>query len=753
LDSTEPAVLEEGLNHLGAKAILNSVNYEDGDLPDSRFRRTMALAVEHGAAVIGLTIDEEGQARTRENKIKIARRLISQLHDEYGLAFSDILIDTLTFPIATGQEETRRDGLETLAAIEAIKMEFPEVLTVLGLSNVSFGLNPLARQVLNSVFLHMATEVGLDAAIVHPARILPLARVPAEQLAAARDLILDNREYDDEGNLTKDPLANFMALFADSTQANVDDSDEIAWQALPVSQKLNRRILEAKRKGLEEDLNSALETLQPLEIVNDVLLPAMREVGDLFGAGQMQLPFVLASAEVMKSAVAHLEPHMEKSDESGKGTMVLATVKGDVHDIGKNLVDIILTNNGYRVVNLGIKQPINNIIEAAETHGADAIGMSGLLVKSTVIMKENLQEIEQRGLAGKYPVVLGGAALTRAYVEDDLASTFSGEVRYAKDAFEGLALMDSIMSVKRGDEGASLPSLRLRKFKKVAPERPPTEDTRRSDIKLLDAVPTPPFLGSRVVKGLSLAEYSTWLDERATFLGQWGLKSTRGEGPTYEELVETEGRPRLRWWLDRVATESLLDPGVVYGFFPANSVGNEIVIYHHEGPSAGQERMRLKFPRQTRDKRLCLADYLRPVGSGPDHVAFHVVTMGSRIDEAAAQIFERNEYREYLELHGLSVQLTEALAEYWHARIRSEWGIGEEDSTALSGILKQEYQGERFSFGYPACPDLSQQTLIMELLEPRRIGVDLSEEFQLHPEQSTSAIIFHHPEANYFNAG
>jgi len=467
----------------------------------------------------------------------------------------------------------------------------------------------------------------------------------------------------------------------------------------------------------------------------------------------MQLPFVLASAEVMKAAVAHLEPHMEKSDESGKGTMVLATVKGDVHDIGKNLVDIILTNNGYRVINLGIKQPVNSIIEAAEQHQADAIGMSGLLVKSTVIMKENLVEMNQRGIAAKFPVVLGGAALTRAFVEEDLAGVYLGDVRYAKDAFEGLALMDSIMSVKRGEPGAKLPEPRGRRVRKSATIEVSPPEVSRGDVSIIEDIPKPPFLGSRVVKGLALADYSEWLDERATFLGQWGLKPSRGEGPSYEDLVATEGRPRLRWWLDRIATESMLDAGVVYGFFPANSDGQEIIIYHHEGPEAGKERARLHFPRQRRDKRLCLADYLRPVGQGEDFVAFHLVTMGSRIDAAAAAIFERNEYREYMELHGLSVQLTEALAEYWHARVRQEWGIGAEDASEISRILKQDYRGERYSFGYPACPDLSALTVIMDLLAPERIGVELSEEHQLHPEQSTSAIIFHHPEAVYFNAG
>ncbi len=753
LDSTEPAVLEEGLNRLGGRAIINSVNYEDGDGPDSRLRRTMDLVVEHGAAVIGLTIDEEGQARTREHKVAIANRLIAQLTGEYKMAASDILIDALTFPIATGQEETRRDGIETLEAIAQIKSLHPEVLTVLGLSNVSFGLNPGARQVLNSVFLHLAREKGLDAAIVHPSRILPMTRIPEEQRVAAENLIWDRREYDSAGNLTSDPLAVFLDLFADVDATTSIADDEAAWAQMTVNERLNKRIIDARRKGLDEDLDEALKTESPLAVVNDVLLPAMREVGDLFGAGQMQLPFVLASAEVMKAAVAHLEPHMEKSDESGKGTMVLATVKGDVHDIGKNLVDIILTNNGYRVINLGIKQPVNQIIEAAEEHQADAIGMSGLLVKSTVIMKENLEEINARGIANKYPIVLGGAALTRAYVEEDLAGVYLGDVRYAKDAFEGLALMDSIMSIKRGEPGAKLPEPRGRRTRKSAVIEEVPVDESRGDVSIIDEIPQPPFLGSRVIKGLTLAEYSGWLDERATFLGQWGLKATRGDGPSYEELVESEGRPRLRAWLDRVATEGMLDAGVVYGFFPANSDGQEVVIYHHEGPEQGKERVRLRFPRQRRDKRLCLADYLKPVGTGTDYVAFHVVTMGSRIDQAASAIFEKNEYREYLELHGLSVQLTEALAEYWHSRIRAEWGIGGADSSEIELILKQKYRGERYSFGYPACPDLGAQTVIMDLLDPSRIGVELSEEHQLHPEQSTSAIIFHHPEATYFNAG
>jgi 5-methyltetrahydrofolate--homocysteine methyltransferase len=478
----------------------------------------------------------------------------------------------------------------------------------------------------------------------------------------------------------------------------------------------------------------------------------MKVVGELFGKGEMQLPFVLQSAEVMKSAVAYLEPHMEKTDGGGRGRMLLATVKGDVHDIGKNLVDIILTNNGYQVVNIGIKQTINQIIDAALEHEVDAVGMSGLLVKSTVIMKENLEEITSRGLADKWPVVLGGAALTRAYVEQDLAAIFPGEVRYARDAFEGLRLMDAIMAVKRGDEGAELPALRERKVKAVSRSREEDSviDTVRSDVAIDIAIPKAPFFGSRIVKGIPLADYVGMLDERALFMGQWGLKGARGE---YESMAENEGRPRLRKLLNDVQSNSWLEAAVVYGYFPCVSEGNDLIILHHEGPLEGQERVRFSFPRQSRDRRLCLADFFAAKDSGKvDVVAFHVVTMGNTISKAANELFAADAYRDYLELHGLSVQLTEALAEYWHARTREELSVRDEDSADLQGILDQGYRGSRYSFGYPACPDIEQQTQLCELLEPGRIGVELSEEFQLHPEQSTSAIIVHHPEAKYFNA-
>ena len=493
------------------------------------------------------------------------------------------------------------------------------------------------------------------------------------------------------------------------------------------------------------------EGIKPLTIINDHLLEGMKVVGELFGKGEMQLPFVLQSAEVMKSAVAYLEPHLEKTSDAGRGRMLLATVKGDVHDIGKNLVDIILSNNGYQVVNIGIKQTINQIIDAAQENEVDAIGMSGLLVKSTVIMKENLEELTSRGLDQKWPIVLGGAALTRAFVEQDLAGVFPGEVRYARDAFEGLRLMDAIMAVKRGDEGAALPALRERKVKAVTRPDEPTEiDTRRSDVAVDIDIPEAPFYGSRIVKGIPLADYVGMLDERALFMGQWGLKGARGE---YEVMAETEGRPRLRALLNEVQSKGWLEAAVVYGYFPCVSEGNDLVILHHEGADKGKERVRFSFPRQRRDRRLCLSDFFASRESGKvDVVAFHVVTMGNTVSKAANERFAANAYREYLELHGLSVQLTEALAEHWHARIREEMSVRGDDAPDIQGILDQGYRGSRYSFGYPACPDIEQQTQLCELLEPGRIGVELSEEFQLHPEQSTSAIIVHHPEAKYFNA-
>ena len=772
IDSTEPEVIRAGLECLGGRCAVNSVNYEDGDGPDSRFARIMRHAVEHGAAVVALTIDEEGQARTADTKVAIAERLIEDITTNWGLLEEDIIVDALTFPISTGQEEVRRDGIETIEAVKILHAKYPTLHFTLGISNISFGLNPAARQVLNSVFLHECVQAGLDTAIVHASKILPMARIPDEQREVALDLVYDRRR---EGY---DPLQKLMELFEGVSAASARESRAAELAAMPLFERLQARIVDGERNGLTEDLDEAMKTVPPLTIINDHLLEGMKTVGELFGSGQMQLPFVLQSAEVMKAAVAHLEPHMEASDEDGKGRIVLATVKGDVHDIGKNLVDIILSNNGYDVVNIGIKQPIATILSVAEEHNADVIGMSGLLVKSTVVMKENLEEMNAQGKA-EFPVLLGGAALTRTYVEDDLADVYEGDVRYARDAFEGLSLMDEIMAIKRGhgpapdSEEAKAAAAKVaerkarrERSKRIAEKRKaaevPVEVPDRSDVAADNEVPTPPFWGTRIVKGIPVADYSSMLDERALFLGQWGLRGTRGDdGPSYEELVETEGRPRLRYWLDRLSTENILQhAAVVYGYFPAVSDGDTVHVLAEPRPDAEIVHS-FTFPRQQRTRFLCIADFIKSrddaLAEGVvDVLPFQLVTMGQPIADFANELFAENAYRDYLEVHGIGVQLTEALAEYWHQRVRSELAFAEgsaadEDPDAPQGYFDLEYRGARYSFGYGACPNLEDRAKMIDLLEPERIGVELSEELQLHPEQSTDAFVLHHPEAKYFN--
>ena len=749
IDSTEPATIQAALEHLGGRSVINSVNYEDGVGPESRFAKIMPLVRSHGAAVVALTIDEEGQARTRDWKVRVARRLISDLTNNWDMKVGDIIVDCLTFPITTGQEETRRDAIETLEAIKLLKAEFPEVLTTLGVSNISFGLKPTARKVLNSVFLSEAVKAGLDSAIIHPSKILPLNRIPDEQIAGALALIYDKREY--QGEITTvDPLANFLNLFTDveSDSNPLSRAEELA--ALPLNERLRRRIIDGEKNGLEKDLKEAIDQgKSAIAIINEDLLDGMREVGELFGRGDMQLPFVLQSAETMKASVAYLEKFLEKTDMSNRGSILLATVKGDVHDIGKNLVDIILSNNGYRTVNIGIKQTINQIIDSAIDGGVDVIGMSGLLVKSTVIMRENLEELTARGLADKWPVLLGGAALTRSYVEDDLAKMFPGTVRYARDAFEGLSLMEKLVAAKKSGTRPDLPPLKERVTRRNAHQNIEI-DTKRSDVATDVKVPIPPFWGSKVIKGIPLSDYSRMLDERALFVGQWGMK---GNKSGYEEMLINEGRPRLRELLDSAQSGSWLKPSVAYGYFPCQSDGNRLIIYDYEKLPERSEIASFTFPRQRRDRRLCISDFFKDVSSNEiDVIALQIVTMGDRIGEITQDLFQKNDYRRYLEVHGLSVQLTEALAEYWHARIREELAIGLEDKADIQGILDQGYRGSRYSFGYPACPDLEQQVALCKLLESDRIGISLSEEFQLHPEQSTSAIVVHHPEAKYFNA-
>ncbi|HEX9342910.1 MAG TPA: methionine synthase [Actinomycetota bacterium] len=747
LDSTQADVIEAGLKRLGGRAIINSINLEDGE---NRMATVCPMAKEYGAALVALLIDEEGQARDVDWKLRVAYRIHDLAVEKYGLAPEDLVFDALTFPLGSGQEDLRGDAMATLEAIRRIKAELPGVRTILGVSNVSFGLSPAARQVLNSVFLHEAREAGLDAAIVSPAKILPMHRIEEEQRQVALDLIYDRRAAG------YDPLQKFMALFEGKEVAKAASAEDLA--ALPIDERLRRRIVDGVRDGLEADLEEAMRSREPLAIVNEVLLAGMKTVGELFGAGEMQLPFVLQSAEVMKAAVAVLEPYMEKADQGGKGKVVLATVKGDVHDIGKNLVDIILTNNGYTVHNLGIKQPVAAIIEKAEEVGADAIGMSGLLVKSTVVMRENLEELNARGL-DRYPVLLGGAALNRTYVEGDLRQLYKGRVFYCRDAFAGLRVMDQLREERAA--GVPVPKEPVRtprvqvegaRARGPAPVPPGTDERARSNVALDVPVPAAPFLGeARIVKGVPVREIAPYLNESALFRGQWQLRPSGGkEG--WQRLLETEARPRLRALLDEAITEQILRPAVVYGYFACNADGNDLIVWHGDG-SDQREWVRFSFPRQRRDRRLCIADFFRPLESGErDVVAFHVVTMGRAASEATARLFEADHYREYLELHGVTVELAEALAEYWHQRVREELGIAGDDAPTMEELFDQGYRGSRYSFGYPACPDLEEQSKIFELLRPERIGVELSEEYQLHPEQSTSAIIVHHPEAKYFNA-
>ena len=745
-DSTEPQVLEAGLQHHGGKAILNSANLEEGDAEGKRMDRVFRLAREYGAAVICLTIDEEGQARTADWKLRVAHRIHDIATQRYGLDATDLIFDPLTFPLSTGDDDLRRDAMETIEAIKRIKSELPGVSTVLGLSNVSFGLKPAARHVLNSVFLHECQQAGLDAAIVHAARILPMHKIGEREREVALDLVYDRRT---DGY---DPLTEFMALFEGVEAGAIEKEDRSGW---PVSERLKHRIIDGDRDGLEAELDEQLQTLPALAIVNDVLLDGMKVVGEMFASGEMQLPFVLQSAETMKAAVAHLEPHMEKADSGGKGTVVLATVRGDVHDIGKNLVDIILTNNGYTVHNLGIKIGITEMIEKAAEVEADAIGMSGLLVKSTLIMRENLQELNERNLSS-IPVLLGGAALTRNYVEVDLRQVYEGRVFYGKDAFEGLRTVDTLMAgKKRGDLdpefGRALGGRKLppRKSERDAAAEP-VDVPERSDVAPDATVFPPPFLGARVAKGIPLDEIAAYINETALFRNQWQFRPEKHEG-TPESDGEFKARIRavLREQLDRARAEGLLEPSVVWGYFPVNSEGTDLVVWKDDDRT--QEWMRFSFPRQRKDRFLSIADFFRSVESGePDYAGFHVVTVGARASERERELFAADKYQDYLMLHGLSVEMTEALAEYWHRRIREEWGFVDEDGPSLAGLFRQQYRGSRYSWGYPACPDLDDQTKVVELLGADRIGVQVTEEFHLVPEQSTSAIIVPHPEAKYF---
>jgi 5-methyltetrahydrofolate--homocysteine methyltransferase len=768
LDSTEPQVMEAGLQWLGGRALLNSANLEDGEAEGSRLDRVMRLAREYGAAVICLLIDEEGQARDVEWKLRIAHRIHDIAVNRYGLEAGDLIFDALTFPLSTGDEDLRHDAMNTIEAIRRIKAELPGVFTTLGVSNVSFGLKPAARHVLNSVFLHECVEAGLDSAIVHAARIMPLNRIPEEQREVALDLVYDRRRPSEGDQPAYDPLQKLLELFEGVEASAVVKEDRSGW---PVEQRLSHRIIDGDRDGLTDDLDQAMAGgLEPLAIINDVLLAGMKVVGELFASGEMQLPFVLQSAETMKAAVAHLEPHMEKDESGGKGRIVLATVKGDVHDIGKNLVDIILTNNGYEVHNLGIKVGIAEMIEKAKEVEAHAIGMSGLLVKSTLIMRDNLEELNDRDL--DIPVLLGGAALTRSYVERDLRGVYEGRLFYGKDAFEGLHTMDRLGAIRSGSqaddaEWGRVPSestVPARARAAAAEESAARAGTavletpaRSPEVASDNPLFTPPFVGARVVKGIAVDEIAEYLNETALFRNQWQFRpeSLPSGATENDDEFKARIRPILRDEMAKAKAEHLLVPQVVYGFFAVNREGNDLVVWKDESRTA--EWLRFSFPRQQKEPYLCIADFFRaadePDAEG-EHAAFHIVTMGATVSERTAELFASDRYQEYLLLHGLGVEMAEALAELWHKRIRDEWGFGGEDGPSLKGLFRQQYRGGRYSWGYPACPDLEDNVKVYELLGGERIGLEVGEEtgYQYQPEQTTSAIICHHPRAKYFVA-
>ncbi len=750
IDSTETPVIEAALKLHGGKPIINSINFEDGE---GHATDRMILAKKFGAAVIALTIDEVGMAKTAEDKLRIATRLVEFACDKHGLPQSDLMIDPLTFTIATGNEDDRKLGLWTLDGIRMIREKFPDIQIILGLSNISFGLNPAARHVLNSVFLDHAVKAGMTGAIVHVSKIKPLHQIPPEEVKVAEDLIFDRRA---EGY---DPLQKMLEIFAGRKAADATKKQK----AETVEGRLKDRIVDGDRKGLDDELADALaKGIAPLSIINDILLDGMKVVGELFGAGKMQLPFVLQSAETMKAAVAYLEPHMERVAGQEKGTIVLATVKGDVHDIGKNLVDIILTNNGYKVVNLGIKVPLADMVTAAQEHRAHAIGMSGLLVKSTVVMRENLEEMARIGL--DIPVLLGGAALTRNYVEDDCTRAYAkdgttGRVAYARDAFDGLHLMDKVVGNGFDDYLAALQAKRAGKSRNerrtlgtadprgFAPVDVAYAQTRRRRVNAETTTPTPPFWGARVIEAAPKA-IVPFINERSLYQFQWGFRKQGRSLDDFLGWAKQELRPVLQRMLRITGEQEILKPQAIYGYWKCAGQGNDLILFEEDGVT---EAARFTLPRQPKDDGECIADFVTDIDDGRDVIGLQVVTVGQKASDVAREWFEENRYQDYLYLHGLSVEMAEAMAEYVHKRIRAEWGFAGEDDRDMDKMLQQGYRGGRYSFGYPACPRLEDQAPLLKLLKAERVGVSISDEWQLHPEQSTSAIVLHHPRAKYFS--
>jgi 5-methyltetrahydrofolate--homocysteine methyltransferase len=784
LDSTEWQKMEAGLKVAGGKCILNSTNYEDGD---ERFFKVLELAKAYGAGVVVGTIDEEGMARTAERKFAIAQRAYRDAL-EFGIPAHEIFYDPLALPISTGIEEDRLNGAATVEAIRRIRSDLPGVHVVLGVSNVSFGLSPAARIVLNSVFLHDCCEAGMDAAIVSPAKILPLAKISQEHQQVCRDLIYDRRRFesDDAGAICSyDPLTVLTTLF-EGVSAKEARASGPSLADLPVEERLKQHIIDGERIGLEASLNEALQTYPPLQIINTFLLDGMKVVGDLFGSGQMQLPFVLQSAETMKAAVAQLEPHMEtvEGESSAKGKFLIATVKGDVHDIGKNLVDIILTNNGYEVINLGIKQSCEAIIEAQQQHQADCIAMSGLLVKSTAFMKDNLEAFNEAGIA--VPVILGGAALTPRFVHGDCRAAYRGQVIYGRDAFADLRFMDALMEAKAADAwndhqgflGPIPEGLGLASTDSADPAVPPSHggdsaipavpadgpdagpNDHRSESVPEEPALNPPFWGSQVLteQDINLEEVFAYLDRNALFAGQWQLRKTQQQSrPDYEAMLAEKAEPVLQQWMQRCVAEQLLTPRVAYGYFPCGRSGNAVVLFDPAEPQ--RELGRFALPRQRSGNRYCIADFYRDLSPRADGVAtptdvlpMQAVTMGDRASAFARELFKADQYSDYLYFHGLGVQMAEALAEWVHARIRRELGYADPADMPLRDVLAQRYRGSRYSFGYPACPNVADSRQQLAWLGAERIGLTMDESDQLDPEQSTTALVALHSQARYFSA-
>jgi 5-methyltetrahydrofolate--homocysteine methyltransferase len=754
VDSTEADVIEEGLKRIPGKAIINSINLEDGE---KRTSKVLPMAKRYAAAVIALTIDEEGMALTADKKVAIAKRIFKLATEKYGIRPVDLIFDALTLPISTGQEEYRRAGIETLEAIRRIKQELPDVHTILGVSNISFGLDAYPRRVLNSVFMHHAVSHGLDMAIVNYSKIYPLYKIPEEEVELARKLIFHDRT---DG----DPLQKYMAHFAG--KQGIKEAPRENLERLSIEDRLKYCVINGEKalgsgsgkQTLEQLLESALQKYSPLELINTVLLDGMKTVGELFGARKMQLPSVLDSASVMKQAVGYLEPKMEKAQGSQKGTIVLATVKGDVHDIGKNLVDIILSNNGYKVVNLGIKQPADSIIAAAQQHGADAIGLSGLLVKSTLEMKYVIQDLQTQKLS--FPVICGGAALTRKYVEDDLRREYGSAVFYANDAFGGLHIMQDLVSDNGGRQQRLEEGRTVKHFAKVAVASADGEtaegvSTQPSPVVLpVPEIPRPAFYGVRVKTDFDLREVFKYLNELALFKNQWQLKTA--SATDYARLVEEKFRPILLELEQEIIRDGWLQPGAVYGYFPCQSEGNDVIIYGPEAVAStteanSREIQRITFPRQREGRKLCIADFFASRASGRmDVIGLSCVTVGEKASQVTKKLFDDGEFTRYLYLHGISVETAEALAEYLHKLMREDLNIASEDAPRISDLFHQKYRGSRYSFGYPACPNLEDQSKIFALLKPEQIGVRLTSTWQIEPEQSTSAIVVHHPQAKYF---